>query len=180
LKARDRTIGIINEEKKTLEQEKNQLQEKLTQETRRKRVGNLLAVGVFAADWLPLPKKWNSAIKGGFMAAQGWQIFADLPNATYEIVIGLVAVGVFFLVRKIKRKIFGRKEINLVNELRSELQEARSKVIMLKDETRELKEKESKQPKSKPQEKVQESKKKTKPEPEPAIGEIKKETTKPE
>jgi len=67
-------------------------------------------------------------------------------------------VGVFFLVRKIKRKIFGRKEINLVNELRSELQEARSKVIMLKDEAREQKEKESKPAKSKPKEPAQESK----------------------
>jgi len=59
-----RTINNLTAEKQTLTQEKNQIQEQLTQkeqeltrEIRKKRVGNLLAAGVFASDYLPLPKK---------------------------------------------------------------------------------------------------------------------------
>jgi seryl-tRNA synthetase len=47
----------LTQENKDLTDQVKQAQEALTKEIQSKRVGNLLALGVFASDYLPLPEK---------------------------------------------------------------------------------------------------------------------------
>jgi hypothetical protein len=52
-------------------------------------------------DFLPIPPKWQSSIKTGIDIFQGFQVVKDLPNATYEIIIGFTAVLVFLAAKKL-------------------------------------------------------------------------------
>ena len=133
-------IISLNKEITKIRTELDQANLEIKKQIQQKRLGNLFAAGVFITEYLPIPEKWQTSIKTGFNTAQAWQIAADIPQATYEVIIGFTAILVFLGTKGIFYRIFGRKEINKIAELRGELQDALRQKSKFEAEIKELKE----------------------------------------
>lgn len=108
-----------------LEIEKKDWKEKYEKEKRQKRIGMIGNIAQGAVEWLPIPEKWQGGLKTSIQAASVWALWKDLPNWTYEGLIMLVGVGLWYAMiyalRKVNRFIFGRKDKKQVSNLEQAL-----------------------------------------------------------
>ena len=108
-----------------LEIEKKDWKEKYEKQKQQKRIGLIANVAQGAIEWLPIPEKWQGGLKTSIQAASMWALWKDLPNWTYEGLIMVVGVGLWYaiihILRKINRVIFGRKDKKHVSNLEKAL-----------------------------------------------------------
>ena len=73
-------ITNLNNTINQLKEERDWFKTELDNQIKQGRLKNLFAVGVFVTDYLPVPEKWQTAIKGGFTSCQTWVIVANIPK----------------------------------------------------------------------------------------------------
>ena len=109
----------------SLEIEKKDWKEKYEKQVQQKRIGLIANVAQGAIEWLPIPQKWQGGLQTSIRVASAWALFKDLPNWTYEGLIMLVGVGLWYFViyflRKANRKIFGKKDKKQISNLEKAL-----------------------------------------------------------
>ena len=151
-------VTNLENQNSTLQTENQDLTAKLDKSVKQSRIALLGNLAQGAIDWLPIGEKARTVAKTSIQAGAAYGLIKDLPGYTYEGLWMVVGLGLWYALLYLKRRIFGRKEINKLTELREELEDGERQLKKAQAQIKELKEKKAaKVKKAKPS-----------PEPEPA------------